>query len=264
LFLFKRKIISLILISLLTGCGASSLRKGDLKEADYYFERGQKMLKKKDYVKAIESFQTIVESFSTSEIVDKAQFYLAESHFMGEEYLTAALEYERVYQDYPSSNYAPEAQYKKALCYFKESPKAQLDQENTNLAIDEFNRFVDNYPQNTLVTDAQKKIEELREKLAYKDYLNAQLYLHMKQYEAAIIYFEDISENFPRTEWYKYSQIGLAQTYFKQKRYEKAREILSVVVNNNDNMEIKKKASELITKIDNKTAAKSKNPKVSK
>ena len=97
--------------------------------------------------------------------------------------------------DYPSSDYAAESWYKKALCFFMESPQADLDQENTLLAIDEFNRFIENFPRNELVPEAEKKIKELQEKLAYKEYKIAELYRKMKSYDAALIYYQSVIDD---------------------------------------------------------------------
>ena len=238
-----------VIIFLVTGC-SRGLKKEELLEARFYFNRGMERMKKKDYVKAVTDFQTVVESFSTSAIVDHAQFMLGEARFKSEEYILAAYEYERVYVDYPSSNFAPEAQYKKALCYFMESPKAALDQENTLLAIDEFNRFIDNYPQNPFVKEAQKKIDELTEKLARKEYLNAEQYKKMKFYDAALIYYNSVITDYPRTIWADYSRFGIGEVFFKEKEYEKAKEAFIIIVNGDVDPELQKKASEMLDKIE--------------
>ena len=88
-----------------------------MNDAQFYFDRGMKYMEKKDYVKAKTDFQTIIDSFPASGLVDRAQFMLAEAHFNNEDYITAAYEYDRVYKDFPSSSYAEGARYKRALCY---------------------------------------------------------------------------------------------------------------------------------------------------
>ena len=239
-----------IIIFIATGC-ASTRNKGEVIDAQYYFDRGMEMMKKKDYVKAITDFQTVVESYSASAIVDHAQFMLAEAHYMNEEYLVAAYEYERVYTDYPSSLWGPEAQYKKALCYYMESPVAMLDQGNTLLAIDEFNRFIDNYPRNSLVSDAQKRIEELTAKLARKEYMNAEQYKKMKHYDAALLYYRDVIDKYPRTIWADYAIYGIGEVLFNQKEYEKAKEMFMRIVNDDVDMELKNKASRKLEEVEN-------------
>jgi outer membrane protein assembly factor BamD len=215
-------------------------------DANYYFDRGMKELKKRQYARAVENFNTVIESFSGSAVVDSALYYLAESHFKNEDYLTAAYEYERVYADYPASKFVAEAQYKKALSYSMESPKATLDQENTRLAIDEFTRFIENYPANPLVAEAQKRIDELTEKLAYKDYLIAELYRKMNSKEslgAALIYFQSVMKDYPRSTWAWYSQYGIGVVQRKLKEIDAAKESFAVLVRSDKTPpDIKKKA----------------------
>ena len=131
-----------------------------------------------------------------------------------------------------------------------ESPQAALDQENTRLAIDEFNRFVENYPNHALVANAQSKIEELREKLAYKEYLAAQLYFKMKYWDAAIIYYQSIINEYPRSVWVDDSQFGAGLAYKKKKEYSKATEIFTkLVAEGKTDPGIKKKAARELSEI---------------
>ncbi len=247
-----KKILTLFLLAALaSGCSLLHRKSSEVIDENFYFQRGMKYMGKKDYLKATTDFKTIVESYSGTAIVDHAQFMLAETHFLCEEFISSAYEYERVYVDYPSSPFAPEAHYKKALSYFMESPKAILDQENTLLAINEFDRFIDNYPANSLVKEAQGKIEELTSKLAYKEYLNAESYKKLaKQYEgaldAALFYYRYVINEYPRTVWVDYSRYGIGEVYFKKKEYEKAKEMFLLIINADVDAELKKKASQMI------------------
>jgi len=243
-------LLVILAVCLAAGCSQKLRRDEELLDEQFYFNRGMQMMKKKDYIKAVTDFQTVVDSFSDKPIVDHAQFMLGEAHFMAEEYLTAAFEFERVYTDYPSSPFAPEAQYKKALCYYMESPDARLDQENTQLAIDEFYRFIDTYPTNDLVEEAQKKIAELQAKMAYKEYLNGETYRKLKIYDAAIFYYRWVIKEYPRTIWADYSRYRIAEVHFKKKEYELARERLLVVINADIDKDLRKKAVELMDKIE--------------
>ena len=248
---FEKKIVPVILlIFLATGCSSAFKTEEELDKEQFYFDRGIKMMEKKDYLKAVTDFQILVDSFPGSSIVDHAQFMLAEAHFKSEEYVTAVYEYERVYKDYPSSRFAPEAHYRKALCYYMESPKARLDQENTQLAIDEFYRFMDNYPSNPFVSEAQAKVEELRAKLAYKEYMNGRLYNKNKKFEAALIYYRFVISEYPRTIWAHYARFGIGEVHFKKKEYEQAKSWFQLIINVDVDAELKEKAEKMLDKIE--------------
>lgn len=243
---------------LIAGLGCSRALKKELRDDEYYFNRGMEFLKKKNYQSAIENFQTVVDSFSGSERVVDAQYQLGEARFKNEEYLTAAYEYERVYSDYPSSEYAADAWYKKALCYFMESPKANLDQENTQLAIDEFNRFIDNFPRHELVKDARERILELESKLAYKYYLVAELYRKMRARDAALIYYKALVEEYPQTVWRPYAWYGMGCVHEDLEEWEDAENMFSLVVNSDTDNSLKKKASSRLEIVQKKSAIASK------
>ena len=249
-FIYKPKNILLLVILLYFAIGCSTAVRKEMINAQFYYDRGMEYMEKRDYVKAITDFQTVVESYQGSEIVDKAQFMLAEAHFMNEDYLTAAYEYERVYSEYPSSTHVPEAWFKKALCYYNESPKAALDQDNTQVAIDEFNRFIDNFPRHELAEKAQEHIEELRAKLALKEYKNAELYRKLKKYESAIIYYRFVIKEYPRSIWANEARYGLGLVYLKQKNYERAKEMFQFLVNTDVNKDLKDKASKKLGDIE--------------
>ncbi len=236
---------------ILVGCAAQTIQKAA--DAQFYLDRGKQYMERKDYIKAQADFQTVIESYPASMLVDQAQFWLAEAHYSNEDYVTAAYEYDRVYKDYPSSRHAEEAQYKRAMCYYHESPKAPLDQKNTQLAIDEFNRFISNYPRSKFLDDANARIQELRNKLALKEYKNAETYRKLKQYDAAMQYYRYVINDYPRSVWADESQYGIGLVQLKLENYERAREVFERLVSLNVSDELKEKASKKLAYIENKT-----------
>lgn len=273
----KKYLHVVVVFILLLSFGCAKTAQKEIREDQFYFDRGMKNMQKKNYVNAIQDFQTMVESHPNSAVIDKAQFMLAEAHYKNEDYVTAAYEYERVYMDYPSSEYAAEAWYKKAMCWYMESPKANLDQENTRLAIDEFQRFVDNYPFDPHADDARKQIKELQEKLAYKDYRNAELYQKMKAYDAALIYYELVISEHSQSAWVDFSRYGMGLVHMKlmdrelnklkkidandqlmtdkikenaRKEYDQAKMLFTMVVNSNAISYLKKEASGKLSELE--------------
>jgi outer membrane protein assembly factor BamD len=154
--------------------------------------------------------------------VDDAQFQLAEAYFYSEDYVSAAFEYERIREDFPLSPLVDDAQFRLGLCYFRESPRAELEQENTYRAIEEFVRFIQDYPQSPQVEKAQEKIVECRAKLAKKEYLNGKFYLKAGDYDASLVYFREVLSTFGDTKWAAYAQFGIGEALFRKEAYEDA------------------------------------------
>ena len=238
-------------VLILAGC-ASRNRSGELSGAAFYFNLGKENMDKKNYVAAQANFQTIVDSYSGSELIDAAQFMLAEAHYMNEDYVVGAYEYEQVYRSYPSSIYAEEAMFKRAVCYFHESPKPTLDQENTLMSIEDFNQFIDTYPYSLFVDEAQEYIDELRAKLAEKEFRNAETYVKLKKYESAVIYYRMVIEEYPRTPWANEARYGIGEVYLKQNQFEKAREQFQILVNGIVKPDLKERARKRLTYLENR------------
>lgn len=151
---------------------------------------------KKDYFKAKNLFTVIVLNHPAGETFEAAQYHLAESHFHLKEYVEAISEYEKLIRSMPRSGYVDDAQYKIGMCYFKLSPGYALDQEYTYKAIDQFQKFLEEYPESELRAEGEKRLSECREKLARKEFKTGELYTKMGQHKAAIISFDVVLDQY--------------------------------------------------------------------
>jgi outer membrane protein assembly factor BamD len=124
---------------------------------------------------------------------------------MGQKDYFSASEYYKTYvKTYPKGKYVIEAKYMIGYCYYLDSPDARLDQSATYSAIAAFQEFLDIYPESERVQDANKLLEELTNKLAYKAYLNAKLYYNLgnylgNNYESAVVCAQNAMRKYPTT-----------------------------------------------------------------
>lgn len=190
--------IVLILFLSFTLYSCSSSDKTDINtddpESAFYIAKGN--YDKKDYKQAIQDFSYIKVRFSGSQIVDKAQYYLAMSHYKREEYILAAYEFDNLLKNYPTSEFAEQARYDVAMCYYNLSPAYDLDQTYTRYAITSFQLFLELYPNSSLAPDAEAKIFALRNKLAQKLFMSAEVYKKLDDYKAAVIYYDQILSDY--------------------------------------------------------------------
>jgi len=87
------------------------------------------------------------------------------------------------------------------LCDYDISPRAELDQENTKKAIEEFSVFIARYPLSSRVDECKKLMVELQERLVEKSYLSARLYYDMEQYKAAVTALANSLKEFADTKY---------------------------------------------------------------
>jgi outer membrane protein assembly factor BamD len=145
-----------------------------------------------DYEDAANEFQAIILQYPGNDIVDDAQYYLAETRYKRGEYIIAAYEYSNLIKNMPASEFIAKAQFMLAECYYEVSPSFALDQRYTKKAIEEYQAFIDFFPTNEKVQEAEKKIAELNDKLAHKEFEIANIYKKMEYYTAAIRYYDNV------------------------------------------------------------------------
>jgi outer membrane protein assembly factor BamD len=160
-----------------------------------------KLYNDEDYLEAINELQAILLQYPGSSISDDAQFYLAKTRYARNEFIMAAFEFSKLIKNMPASEFVPESQYMLADCYYQLSPNYNLDQKYTKKAIQEFQAFIDFFPTNEKVPDAEKKIDELNNKLAEKTFTIARIYEKLDYLKAALIYYEDVIETYHDTQY---------------------------------------------------------------
>jgi outer membrane protein assembly factor BamD len=177
--------ILLISLVLLTSCGEyEKLLKSDdydLKKvkAREYFDNGK-------YLKATELLAQLLPRYRATEEAEDLNWLNAQSYYKMKDYFSAGTYFKSYVETYPFGKYAEEASFMGALCDYNISPHAELDQENTNNAIEGFNVFMTRYPYSPRIDECKKYIKELQERIVEKSYLSAKLYYDMKQYRAAV------------------------------------------------------------------------------
>jgi outer membrane protein assembly factor BamD len=156
----KPSIIKLLLFIAFTfslyGCSSSDSSDIKTEDPEKAFNIAKKKYDNGDYVDAINDFSFIKIKFPGTSISDKTQFYLADSYYHRDEFILAAYEYESMLKNYTLSTLIPETRYKLGLCYYNLSPKYSLDQEFTFYAIEELQLYVELYPEDKFVPDAEK------------------------------------------------------------------------------------------------------------
>jgi outer membrane protein assembly factor BamD len=115
--------------------------------------------------------------------------------------------------------------------------------------MNQFLSYIESYPQDKNVLDAEKKIKEMRNKLAYKDYFTAELYMKTDNYKAASLYFQAVYDEYIDSDWADDAMVGQAEAYINGKRYEDAKKVLEKFNKLFPNSNLKTKANTLQSRI---------------
>ncbi len=227
----KYGLILLSLFFVFSACKNEALIKpGD--PINVAYEKAMTLYENEKWGDAAEAFEIVTRTGRGTNYAQDAQFYLAESYYNNGRYLLAASEYERFASFYPQDPRRMEADFKRAMSYYHQSPRYRLDQETTRRAIRLFQLFNNNYPNSELVTESAEKIDELRNKLARKQYEAAEFYERTEMYKAATIYYNLTVDQYPESKWAERALVNLINLYnvyasksirdSQRERYEKA------------------------------------------
>jgi len=188
-----------------------------------YFKYAMEMYEDESYFDAVNEFTIITLRYPGSVYSDSAQFYLGMCHFHMDEYIISAAEFNKLIEEMSRSPLVPEAQYMLAESYFKLSPRAELDQQYTMEAIKNYQMFLEDYPTNKRKEDVEKKLLALREKLAEKEWRNAEIYRRMNKLRASLIYYDIVLNNFYDTDFADDAQFGKSLVYMELEEWQNAK-----------------------------------------
>lgn len=188
--------------------------------ASQYFKYAKEKYDDEDYYEASNEFTVIVLRYAGSTVADSAQLFLGDCHFNMDEYIIAAAEYEKLINSMSRSPLVPNAQYKLAESYYKLSPRPALDQNYTEQAMRQYQNFIEDYPTHELKEPAEKRIISCREKIAKKQYKNAENYRKMHEYKAAIIYYGIIIDEYYDSTMADDALIGKMKVHYDMEDFE--------------------------------------------
>lgn len=188
----KKLLVLYFPLLLLFGCSSAidTTNLGSQQRLDY----AVRLYSEEDYELAIAELQAIILQFPGNAVVDDAQYYLAMCRFQRGELVLAAFEFSKLIKNMSASEFVPQAQFMLAESYYELSPNFSLDQKYTKKAIEEYQAFLDFFPANPNVAEAEKKIRELNTKLAQKEFNAAMIYEKLEFYIAASKYYDNVVE----------------------------------------------------------------------
>ena len=209
-------------LSIFIGCGGPASLAD--KTALDLFTMGKKAYDDKKYIQAIEYFQTVVYNNGGESFVDTAQHYLAMSYFGSDDYGVAAVEFNRLALNYPSSVFFENGIFMRAVCFFETAPGHHgLDQTELLKALDQLEDFIIDFPESPLVEQARQYLALGRERIAKKYYESGLVYKRIGGYTAAQKYFQLVLDDYTDSEQAPLSLFEIAKINLKLKKYPEAR-----------------------------------------
>ena len=179
----------------------------ELSEARALFRRG-------DFGHALISFRRVqFEVSPTQPEMAEARYFLAECSFQLGDRTTAALEFRKVADEFPNSEYAPLALLRAGDANLRQWRRPELDPEPGLTALATYQELQGRYPGTDAAARALLHVKQLNEWFADKDYKNGMFYFRRRAYDSAIIYFKDIIATFASTRRVADALLRLVDSY---------------------------------------------------
>lgn len=198
----------LLWLGALAGC-ASGPRYQDM-TPEALHALGQAEFDEGDHQNAIRALDRLILTYPEYEQIAEGRFLLARTYFEDEQYLLAADEFLRFLERHSGHLLGPEAALNVCRSYVQLSPDPQRDQQYTRQAFGVCRDVAAQYRTSAVAVEADAFAEEMRMKLAEKDYLNADHWYRRGAYDSAIIYWEMVVESYSDTEWAPRALLGIA------------------------------------------------------
>jgi outer membrane protein assembly factor BamD len=198
MFMKMRNIGLLVVFTLMLLASCSDYNKV-LKSTDYEFKfkKAIEYYEAGEFVRSGTLLQELLTIYRGTSRADQVYYYYAKSMMGQRDYLMATQYFRTLLRETPTSSFAEEAQFMVGYAAYLQSPKVRLDQEVTATAIDALQLYINLYPFNEKVDEAQRLIDELRDKLVEKSFLNARLYFDFENYKAAVVSLGNALKEYP-------------------------------------------------------------------
>jgi outer membrane protein assembly factor BamD len=168
-------------------------------DADLILTKAFEYYDKKQYQRALSLFDLVLNTLRGDSRAEKAYYQYAYCHYNTKQYLLAAYYFKTFSNTFANSPFREESAFMSAFSNYQLSPVYRLDQGNTQTAIEEFQLFVNLFPKSTRVDECNKLIDGLRRKLEEKAFAEGQLYYDLRQYQSAVLSFDNLLRDYPES-----------------------------------------------------------------
>ena len=127
----------------------------------------------------------------------EVRYLLAECDFQTGDLTSASLEFHKVADEFPGSEYASLALMRAGDANVRLWHNPELDPTPGEAALATYQELLGRYPNTPAAARAQMRARELNDWFAVKDYQAGMFYFHRRAFDSAIIYFKDIIANYP-------------------------------------------------------------------
>lgn len=185
--------------------------------ANKYYDEGS-------YSNAQILYELIIPYYRGKKEAEDLYYRYAYTYYNLKDYMLASHYFKNFAASFYNSPRREEAMYMSAYGEYLMSPEPRLEQSKTNEAIEDFQLFINTYPNSDKVDKCNHYIDQLRKKQEDKAFREGELYYNLGHYNATIISLENLLKEFPETkreEEVRFLILKSSFNYAKNSIYEK-------------------------------------------
>lgn len=163
-----------------------------LVEANKYYDQEK-------YMNAQILYEIILPFYKGKKEAEDLFYKFAYTYYHLKDYMVAAHYFRSYATTFSNSPKREECLYMTAYSEYLMSPNKKLEQSQTLKAIEDFQIFVNTFPNSDKVEKCNQLMDEMRLKLEDKEYSQGELYFNLGRYVSAIVAFENMLKEYPET-----------------------------------------------------------------
>lgn len=198
-FYMKKYILGLFALAVLSSCVSQQEKAMKSADKNFILKAANENFAKKKWKNALALYDRLANLVAGTDDFPNVGFNTAYANYYDKNYKLAGHQFKNFAVSFPKDPRAEEAAYMSALCYYEGSMDYNLDQSSTELAVNELQDFLNNYPNSERSKNIGQLIDELSYKLEFKAYENARQYFKMGDYKSANVALENVLDDFPST-----------------------------------------------------------------
>ncbi|OQY53111.1 MAG: outer membrane protein assembly factor BamD [Desulfobacteraceae bacterium 4572_89] len=189
-----------ILFFFISGCSLFDDSNQMNKNAEQLAAEGAFAFMNEDYRDAVKAYTDLKDWYPFSRYAILAELKIADSHFHLKQYDEAIIAYENFEKMHPRNEAVPYVINQVGLCWYNQIDTVDRDHTPARNAMAQFQRLLQQYPNNELNKQAMANIQKCIENIAGHELYVADFYMKTKEYKAALKRYEGIVEFYPGTE----------------------------------------------------------------
>jgi len=154
---------------------------------------------------------------------------------------------QRFKKRYSEKKDLPYVEYLMAMCLFEQINFVSLTQENTELALKQFNKIVNEYPTTSYATDSKFKIDLIYDQLAGKEMYLARYYIKRQKWNGALYRLNNVVKNYQSTVYIKEALHRLVEVHYILGNINSAKKYASILGYNYNDSDWYKKSYTVVT-----------------